>query len=563
MSVVLVWGLAVCSLSRGGIIYVDDDASTGGDGLSWATAYRFLQDALAVAEPNAWDVALYEIVLSGDLAGDDVLEADPCDLVEDPNEGYWARPSNLTYWCLLMESTRKENCLHVVDASGAREETATLDGFTICGGQSFNPPYWLTHINFDNYDYGGGIFNEGGKLCLRSCVITENASIADGPGIYCKGGTLELIDCCMTANYSHYSGQCMGNDDSEVLIKGCLFEEYFPYPRRSAAEGWIINYDGSLEVTDCRFLNHSEFDEGTTIKLDNSTAVFDQCVFSGHVEGVIEADTNLVITRSWFENNRGSDGVAIKVASSGHDFLISSSVFVGNQGGTTVYAFSSRLENIKINNCVFSENNSPYRGGGIQCDANVIVSNCIFWHNYAPLGSDIYMYESDLTYNSLESIISLECHESCSTSYLEGNGNVFGDPCFVDPGYWDVNDTPDDPNDDFYVSGNYHLKSQAGHWDPNSESWVCDDVTSPCIDTGSPNSPIMYEPFPNGGVVNIGAYGGTVEASRSYFGKPVCETIIAGDINGDGRVDHLDLAILSGHWLEQGDEEYGDTRVRD
>jgi len=59
-----------------------------------------------------------------------------------------------------------------------------------------------------------------------------------------------------------------------------------------------------------------------------------------------------------------------------------------------------------------------------------------------------------------------------------------------------------------------------------------------------------YEPFPNGGIINIGAYGGTVEASKSYFGAPLCETILAGDINGDCKVDLTDLSILLAHWLE-------------
>jgi hypothetical protein len=44
---------------------------------------------------------------------------------------------------------------------------------------------------------------------------------------------------------------------------------------------------------------------------------------------------------------------------------------------------------------------------------------------------------------------------------------------------------------------------------------VIDDVTSPCIDAGDPNTPIGDELFPNGGVVNMGAYGGTAEASKS------------------------------------------------
>ena len=119
-------------------------------------------------------------------------------------------------------------------------------------------------------------------------------------------------------------------------------------------------------------------------------------------------------------------------------------------------------------------------------------------------------------------------------------------PSFVDAGAW---------QGATFIEGDYHLKSQAGHWDSRSESWVPDAVTSPCIDTGDPMSPIGLEPFPNGGGVNMGAYGGTVEASKSYFGKPICETIVAGDLNGDGQVDHVDFAIMYLHWFECHDVE--------
>jgi hypothetical protein len=128
-------------------------------------------------------------------------------------------------------------------------------------------------------------------------------------------------------------------------------------------------------------------------------------------------------------------------------------------------------------------------------------------------------------------------------TYIEAN------PEFASPGYWDLNATPDHQYDDFWVEGDYHLKSQAGRWDQKIQSWVKDDVTSPCIDAGDPMSPIGEEPFPNGGRINIGAYGGTAETSKSYFGEPVCETIIAGDINGDCKVNFEDLSIMSQHWL--------------
>ena len=81
---------------------------------------------------------------------------------------------------------------------------------------------------------------------------------------------------------------------------------------------------------------------------------------------------------------------------------------------------------------------------------------------------------------------------------FQGAGNIDADPLFADP-----------------ANGDYHLKSQAGRWHPGSETWISDDLTSDCIDAGDPGSAIGLEPNPNGSVINIGAYGGTAQASKS------------------------------------------------
>ncbi|UCG50120.1 MAG: hypothetical protein JSU94_10090 [Phycisphaerales bacterium] len=125
-----------------------------------------------------------------------------------------------------------------------------------------------------------------------------------------------------------------------------------------------------------------------------------------------------------------------------------------------------------------------------------------------------------------------------------GPGNIEGDPCFAEPGGG-------------AVRGDYHLKSQAGRWNPQSKSWVRDDVTSPCIDAANPGSAVGAEAFANGGIVNMGAYGGTAEASKSYFGGPVCETIVAGDVNGDCRIDFADFAFIVYNWLKDIDGQAG------
>ena len=58
-------------------------------------------------------------------------------------------------------------------------------------------------------------------------------------------------------------------------------------------------------------------------------------------------------------------------------------------------------------------------------------------------------------------------------------------------------------------------KADVGWYDPKAKKWVKDAVNSPCIDAGDPKSEYKNEPKPNGGRVNMGAYGNTKEASKS------------------------------------------------
>jgi len=187
-----------------------------------------------------------------------------------------------------------------------------------------------------------------------------------------------------------------------------------------------------------------------------------------------------------------------------------------------------------ITNCIFISNSADISGGGMNnydcCFGDSTLTNCIFWNNSDSGGmgesAQIYNHEG---YGSCNPAINY----SCVQEGYPGVGNIDVDPLFVDP-----------------CNGDYHLKSQAGRWDAGSGSWGVDDVTSLCIDAGDPASPIGHEPFPNGGIVNMGAYGGTAKASKSWFGGPPCQRIVAGDVNGDCVVDFRDLAFVTMHWLE-------------
>lgn len=67
------------------------------------------------------------------------------------------------------------------------------------------------------------------------------------------------------------------------------------------------------------------------------------------------------------------------------------------------------------------------------------------------------------------------------------------------------------------AGGDLHVKSVAGRWD--GAGWVTDGEHSPAIDAGAPGDNVRDEPDgENGGRINIGAYGGTAEASKSRAG---------------------------------------------
>jgi hypothetical protein len=284
-----------------------------------------------------------------------------------------------------------------------------------------------------------------------------------------------------------------------------------------------------------------------------------RCSFArnvGQYEGAIFSDA--VVTRlsdCTFTGNSclaGDQAHAGAVNTAGLVTHISNCAFTGNSGGPSQPgAIRCNGVTLRLLNCTFADNRG--RPNTLQFWPHVLLSysgsepvaeltQCIVWDGPEPF-SEVPHHPSNI----------LVAYSDVQGGYA-GQGNMDMDPRFVQAGYWadpadpSIEVGPDDP-DAVWVAGDYHLKSQAGHWDREAETWIPDDVTSPCIDAGNPNGFLGAEPFPNGGFVNLGAYGGTLEASRSYFGAPVCENQLAGDINGDCRVDLADIDILLSHWL--------------
>ncbi|MEJ2646841.1 MAG: hypothetical protein P8016_00370 [Sedimentisphaerales bacterium] len=135
-------------------------------------------------------------------------------------------------------------------------------------------------------------------------------------------------------------------------------------------------------------------------------------------------------------------------------------------------------------------------------------------HNFEGLIDETIVFERVLSYDEIEQI------------YSNGISFDFSHPMFVDPN-----------------NADYHLLSERGRYWPEHDVWVLDKVSSPCIDTGDPSTDAANEPMPNGGSINMGAYGGTIYASMSEMPFP------NPDFNNDGNIDESDLADLVDLWL--------------
>jgi hypothetical protein len=510
-------------LPAAAVIYVDDDAPGIADGSSWVDAFTDLQDALSIAQAGqqirvaqgtykpahsggdrqATFRLINGVTIKGGFAGLGSANPDARDIHRYISvlSGDLAGNDGPNF------ANNSENTYRVVTGSGT-DPTAVLDGLTITAGNA-------NYLEFYECN-GAGMYNYRGSPTVLNCTFIGNfAGNDDGGGM----------------------GGAMHNENGSPSVTNCSFirNAAIALDGGEGVGGAMSNWHSSPTIVNCTFTDNTAGRDGGAIWNYESHPILRNCLLAGNLAR---------------EGGSGSSG-----------------------GAMWSYGGSASLVNCTFAANVARSSHIGDAGGGIYCErlTDLAVLNCIFRDNSAGRGPQIalnYCHAVSLSHSNIQGAEPSVHTVSCSNLHW-GPANIDDDPLFAKPGYWDPNGTPEDARDDFWVNGDYHPKSQAGRWQPadNSQSsilnsqlsqgsWVQDAVTSPCIDAGDPMSPIGYEPFPNGGRISMGAYGGTAQASKSWFGGPVCETIIAGDINGDCKVDFTDFAILALHWLN----DYGSNQ---
>jgi hypothetical protein len=523
----------------GSVIYVDDDAAGAGDGSSWANAFNYLQDALITAsaedeirvaegtykpnqglipwpgrvsrtpdkfgrsatfrlrtglilkggfagfgalDPNERNSDIYKTILSGDLDDNDVDVNEPHDLADEP--------------------TRAENS-HNVLTIFEDDSNIVLDGLIVTSATT------------------GGLAIISSSSSISNCVFMNNSNDDDGGGAIVNiNGSTFLTNCKFVNNFAVEHGGAIFSDYGNDVFVECSFVE------NSALDGTgIVNIEGNLELESCTFSHNSTYSSSSTneegggaVFIVSKKVVVKNCLFNenvarygGAMVGIADA---LILERCVFTGNSAEYGGAIYDLRGG---TITNSIFAANRGDKGGAVFGRCIGPALIN-CTLS-GNSAQNGNAISwfpCHENpsftMNITNCILRNG----GDEIGKWEDELPDISIV--------YSDIQGGWPGEGNIDIDPLFADS-----------ENNDF------HLKSQAGRWEPNIQNWVQDDVTSPCIDAGDPNSPVALEPFPNGGIINMGAYGGSSQASMSTSG------LHAKYGGGSGTAEDLYLVYTAEH----------------
>ena len=492
-------------------------------------------------DPNTRDIELYETILSGDLYSDDV-EA-------------------VLLNSFFYEPSRYENCFNVITGSFT-DSNAVLDGFTIRSGAANGNQEW--------YRQGGGMYNYNGKPTIIDCKFTLNAAY-NGAAMYNENSNPTITNCLFYYNDSNNlislsNTAGIFDTNSSPVLTGCTFIE-----NRGNGTGGMANQNNSNPVlTDCVFISNYAFNgEGGGLYNDNSNPVLINCTFTDNNSvsggGIANYQCNPTIIGCNFTGNLATDGAGIFNNQSEPNII--DCLFNANWAQSLGGGIKNTDSKVNIINCKFIGNRS-YQAAGIYNEySDVTLKNCIITGNRVTLdGSSILneagklkltnctvtnnvciqpFYEFSISFepqiqNSAEftncilwngqNTIQQDTNSIITVNYsdiqgeFDGVNNINQDPCFTKQGYWvDIFDpniviaTPVNYNV-LWIDGDYHLKSEAGRFDPNSEMWIMDTVTSPCIDSGDSNSPVAFEPNPNGTIINMGAYGGTTEASKSPSG---------------------------------------------
>ncbi|PSQ84839.1 MAG: hypothetical protein BRD42_11025 [Bacteroidetes bacterium QS_3_64_15] len=487
-------------------IYVDSSAAPGGDGSSWSTAYRHLQDALPTSSngDEIWvaqgtyrpdqgtgipdgkrdtsfhlkrGVALY--------GGFDGTETERSDRNPDPATNGTVLSADLSRDDSSRYTNRSDNALHVIIADSTTDSTTVLDGFALSGadgggfylgaslssGKRAAPPPDAPCDSLARW--GGGICNRGHPTFSNLLLEKNRKHVA--AALYNARGTRPTFQN-VTIEENRGELSVIENYNSSAMFGNVIVEnnvnEYGPT---------LLNTNSSTRFRNVVFQNNqgthpSLIGEGAVLN-DNSDPVFIGVTFDGNLGtdgGAMTnlASTPLLINVKFANNGVTGDGGALHNLGGSSPYLFNvlfynnfTTDFFSGDGGAI---YNSGNCAPRIVNATFIGNNTDARestdgrGGAMYDAGNAVVRNSIFWNNGAE-------HEGNQIYNAGDAAADIDT-SLVQGGYSAGSPSLIfsGDPLIADPSGGDFNLTEGSPALD--AGGNDYLPPDTLDLDADGDS---------------------------------------------------------------------------------------------
>ncbi|MCX7424360.1 MAG: right-handed parallel beta-helix repeat-containing protein [Planctomycetia bacterium] len=455
------------------ILMVNADATSGGDGSAWDSAYHDLQDALTQAAAlNADAVATNDVdqiwIAEGTYTPSAELETGDArsasfSLVDGVTlyGGFagtettldardWAAHVTTLSGDLGTAGDNADNAYTVVYCGESIE--AAIDGIAIIGGNananSWNNPSHPERIS------GGGIFNSG-TLTVSNSAFSGNSASYNGGGIYSSNdnvtATLTVTNCKLSSNSADYYGGGVYSDSGTLMVMNTTFSGN----SANYGGGGISSHFGTLTVNDSTFSgNSASNDDGGggaihsiygTLTVTNSTLSGNSAGHSGG--GICSGYGDLTVVNCTLSGNSAGFGGGIGAWGYDNDTMvnITDSTLMGNSASSDGGGIYGNCTTLTVTNSTLSENSAGF-GGGICSRGTLTVTNSTLSGNSASDdGGGVCSYgELTLTNSTLSGNSAILgggiCHNCTSSaltvtnSMLSGNSASKGGGIYSDGG---------------------------------------------------------------------------------------------------------------------------------
>lgn len=375
-------------------------------------------------------------------------------------------------------------------------------------------------VTFDCLSFTNGLIRGFKKSGAGDVLLTDCSVVSCGHNNY-----TELGDAPSRGYYGH--GIFLQGKNSTVTFRRCYIADNYepclnaPVQHFSGAVD-ILSGMKNVRFEDCRFTNNG-------VAFDYYVKNMTHRIYAG---AVLYAASPVTMTGCEFRGNTAICGGLVYLAGGSAGSAFTNCLWAGNQDcngwdystgnerGCLVVNETNASDPVDVVNCTFAYNicTSSYAPAGVTAKKGVVnIKNSIFFGNMVHTS-----LSKRIDYDEVSTVAKINATYTIAYDDVAGQGNMTGDPLFqttLEEALACVNtDKPAYPKMNLNAVTTYRFRLD-GYKQVMAFDVHC-RAGSKAIDAGDPSSAYGNEPSPNGGVINLGAYGNTSEAAPSPIGQP-------------------------------------------